>query len=1383
MGATATEPPSVSLSFANNFWGKDDAGVGPMLDRMHAAKVTNDELKHFYAARASIEEDYARKLLNLSRKPLGSCETGTLRLSCDVIRAEVESMGKAHQNVAHQMKTELEEPLAAFAGGMKERRKIVQNGIEKLLKLKMQQTSTMNKARDKYEQDCLKIKGFLAQAHMVMGQEERKNKAKLEKTQINLATTSADYEAAVKVLEETTGRWNRDWKAACDKFQDLEEERIDYTKSSLWNFANIASTVCVSDDASCEKIRLSLEDCDVEKDITGFIKESGTGQEIPDAPKFINFCKGDAETSSQVSEDENYSVAQFARTLNPAYRASSPAPSNFDSHHDPNNPLAREMGLQRDTRPILPDDIDALPLQPVDSRRQSMDRSRQSVDRSRQSIDMPRQSVDRSRQSVDRSRQSVDMSRQAAESPQPYMDEPQQYVESPRQHIDSPRQRAEQPRQSRQYVEQQRQYIEQSQQHVEPLRRYTESPRLQYAEPPRQQYTEPPRQQYVEPPKPQYTEPSRQQYVESPEPQYVEPPYEEPPQQQYVEPPEPQYTEPPREQYVEPPKPQYVEPPKPQYVEPPKPQYVEPPKQQYQIEPLRKRADTLRQRVESPQPMQSPQATRGVQPDSRLIQAQEQARQQYQQTPVPLNDYPADGMTQFCRIGAPTDRNSIPSPVRPASRSSQSDCSNPNSFSSVEPPSGSCSPGKPMAAPSISEPSPIEEGSVQKKRGFFNSPFARRKSKHEIEPPALAPSTRKTWTPPSRRNTEENNSLTKSFVIRPTRAIESKPPSPGPEPTDPRANFQLNVGNNVFDVASPDKKKQEPETDAQEELDPIAQALEELRGVTKQTSVRQPEERKQAAVRQTADRYHGLATPAPPATPAVGSKLAGSVPTPLSSASITAAKRGTPPPSYEQPPMSRLGAPKPAHTARQMQKTTQMYVNQKVNMFNGGDAARPPSRSPTKQEAPRTAAAAATTPQAASPRTASPAPARAVSPRPTLQTAKQTPTQNSYRTTPTQQQPQSPSTYQPVQRQSTIPSQPAQRPPSQASQRPLRQQAAAQPVPRPASRQQSQQQKPSPAAQPVPRPASRQQAQPQATPPAAQQASRPMSRQQTQQQPPASPAASNNRTESPNPYAPSSAGGRPRAQTGSASAQAYGTPMGRNTFTSSRGQSPAVNNTQPAASPKPLQQKPVQQQQAPQPKPVQQQPSPQKPQPPPQQPPQPAFAQAQSRPQSRAAASSRAASPNPQFRQSFDRPGSSLGSEMALALSTAGSERGDGSVYGGSQYGGSVRGRANTARPQSSYMGSEFGFNGGSGSSVRAESRVRSKSLAEPKNYNSQGRLILNYSRAMYSYAAQIPEELGFQKGDILAVLRLQDDGWWEAEAVGKQGRPGLVPSNYLQPC
>jgi len=222
-GSVTPEGPSVALSFANNFWGKDDAGVSPLLERMQDAKVSGDELKAFYTARAQIEDEYARKLLNLARKPLGSSEAGTLRASLDVVRGEVEVMGKAHQQVAVQMKGELEEPLSAFSGGIKERRKIVQSGIEKLLKTKMQQTATVNKARDKYESDCLKIKGYLAQGHMVMGQEEKKNKAKLEKTQIQMSSTSNEYEAVVKILEETTTRWNREWKLACDVIHSFSQ--------------------------------------------------------------------------------------------------------------------------------------------------------------------------------------------------------------------------------------------------------------------------------------------------------------------------------------------------------------------------------------------------------------------------------------------------------------------------------------------------------------------------------------------------------------------------------------------------------------------------------------------------------------------------------------------------------------------------------------------------------------------------------------------------------------------------------------------------------------------------------------------------------------------------------------------------------------------------------------------------------------------------------------------------------------------------------------------------------------------------------------------------------------------------------------------------------
>ncbi|KAI5201141.1 hypothetical protein E4T39_05323 [Aureobasidium subglaciale] len=962
--------PSVSLSFAvaNNFWGKEDAGVDPLLERMHNAKITSDELKSFYTQRAAIEEEYSRKILNLARKPLGSSEAGTLRMSMDVVRGELEAMGKSHQHIAQQMKGELEEPLSTFSGGIKERRKIIQNSIEKLLKTKTQQTHTVNKARDRYEQDCLKIKGYLAQGHMVMGQEERKNKAKLEKTQIQMSATSSEYETAVKVLEETTARWNREWKAACDKFQDLEEERLDFTKSSLWSFANISSTVCVSDDASCEKIRLSLEDCDVEKDIAGFIKDNGTGQEIPDPPKYINFCRGDiSDNASDVSDDAHYSVAQFQRTMNPAFRSSSPQPSTYSSHHDPASVLAQEMALGSSV---------------------NSERSQRSQ-----------------------------RSQQAAVAPLP---------------------------------------VRQSSQQAAPASAYQEYPK------------------------------------------------------------------------------------------------------------------------------------------------------------VPHNEYPMDGMTQFCRLGPPSDRSSIPSPTRPED-DSHSDISNANSFSSVEPPT---SPLKQLNGSTVSTNSQSDEKTLQKRRsGFFqnHSPFGRRKSKHENAVPASisnGPAQRNTWAPAPRPQTASSPARPFAREARNVGFGSDPMPSPDAEPVDPRANFQLNIGNNVFDVATPDARRKSTAPAPEEptnELDPIAQALAELKGVTKQ-----------ASTRVSADRYAGIPTPAPGAGRASPSPL-------LVNSDIRAGQRGTPPPSYDQP-MRRLGAPQPAFTSKQMQQTTASYMTQKRDMFNA-----PPRNTPSQMGSRPVSRGGDRRGSGEMMRSASPAPLRASSPAP-----------------------------------------------------------------------------------------------PRATSP------RPSTGYDRRSQP--GPPGQDYRSVSPNPYGGPPPGGmsagRPRAQSSSPIKQQQQRP-GYNPAYASHGNSPV-------------------------------------------------------------SAMPRSASPNPQFRGSAgpgSRPTSSRGDPAAMAMQLAPS--------GDQGYPPSSRGAPNgqqgtPLRPTSTYYGAEGGWAAASSPHGNASprqappqqqqlsTRVRSQSSAGQRQFTKDGRPILQFSRAMYMYSAAIPEELTFAKGDILAVLRLQDDGWWEAEIAGKDGRRGLVPSNYL---
>jgi Variant SH3 domain len=166
----------------------------------------------------------------------------------------------------------------------------------------------------------------------------------------------------------------------------------------------------------------------------------------------------------------------------------------------------------------------------------------------------------------------------------------------------------------------------------------------------------------------------------------------------------------------------------------------------------------------------------------------------------------------------------------------------------------------------------------------------------------------------------------------------------------------------------------------------------------------------------------------------------------------------------------------------------------------------------------------------------------------------------------------------------------------------------------------------------------------------------------------------------------------------------------------------------------------------------------------------------------------RAVSPQPQFRQ-HNRPSSADGMELQLSANPV-------EAYGTDYDNHGSRSR-DAGRPKSMYYGAV----------PETASRSRSKSLAvaDPsRQYSRDGRPILHFgenpfinshfcvfansnnnkkARAKFNYAAVIPEELGFTKGDVLAIVRLQDDGWWEAEIAGihSHGRTGLVPSNYLQ--
>ena len=389
---------------------------------------------------------------------------------------------------------------------------------------------------------------------------------------------------------------------------------------------------------------------------------------------------------------------------------------------------------------------------------------------------------------------------------------------------------------------------------------------------------------------------------------------------------------------------------------------------------------------------------------------------------VPHNEYPTEGMTMYCRAGPPSATGSaISANTRPSSRDDQSEISQPSSYTSADPMSGKNSPIKGagpaggVQLPGMASP----EKSVQKKRsGFFsNSPF-RRKSKREPDHQAHN-SNRNTWNPSTNNSKINVNSATQSSVSQqssPVKFTSSRPESrnvfrreqapEGEEPADPRASFQLNVGNNVFDVASPDSqstprasmnpRRGVPGSGASSSLvspggdlsmDPVAQALAELKSANSNMGMG-----KQASMRVQADRHLGVQTPGPDSqSPTRPSMIS------AQSADKLAAQRGTPPPAYDVAPTGRssaLGVPQPAFTSREMRSRTETWgassTSSPARPPNGNVRARSPGPGMPRAASPQPQNMRARSPGPGMPRAASPQPQnmRARSPGPGMMRAR-----------------------------------------------------------------------------------------------------------------------------------------------------------------------------------------------------------------------------------------------------------------------------------------------------------------------------------------------------------------------------------------------------------
>ncbi|KAL1406217.1 formin-binding protein [Vanrija albida] len=295
-GADESDP---ALDFCNAFWGPGDRGYEVIMARLRGASRTIDELKQFWKERAAIEEEYGKRLQKLAKLPLGKDEIGDLAASLQSIQEETAAQASYHLNLSTDLHQLVEVPTTELGNRYAHVKKGMQATVEKAWRNKGLQEGHVAKTRERYESDCLKLNSYTANTQLVQGKELEKIHGKADRVRQTIGSNEQDFRNFVSVLEGTTQKWENEWKTFTDHVQDLEEDRLVQTKDIAWAYANQVSQVCVEDDSSCERIRERLEQFEPASDMFHFVRGWGTGDQIPDPPKFVNYSLGENPPRTQ----------------------------------------------------------------------------------------------------------------------------------------------------------------------------------------------------------------------------------------------------------------------------------------------------------------------------------------------------------------------------------------------------------------------------------------------------------------------------------------------------------------------------------------------------------------------------------------------------------------------------------------------------------------------------------------------------------------------------------------------------------------------------------------------------------------------------------------------------------------------------------------------------------------------------------------------------------------------------------------------------------------------------------------------------------------------------------------------------------------------------
>lgn len=325
------------LKYVDSFWNSDinsSDGFDALKSRMRDGRKLCKDIEDYLRQRAKIEAQFAKELQKLARSTTSDIkDEGQLENAWKILKKQTENISAAHDSAGTDF-GKLASEISSFNDEQKQKTKAVEDKITKLHNAAKSSNQKATNAHRTYQQKCRdweSARDALCNAEnsvaSITPKDMEKIRNKHNKCKEEMEKADSNYKTSIDELKYSQNSWEKETEDGCKVLQDLDEKRIYHLRDSLWKCTNVDSEACVLHDEYSEKVRLSLEQCDVEQEIDEFVKSRSTGSVRPATVPYEDYFGSSPAFNGKTSTIDKRSFRNASKGGFSALM-SSPAPSS-----------------------------------------------------------------------------------------------------------------------------------------------------------------------------------------------------------------------------------------------------------------------------------------------------------------------------------------------------------------------------------------------------------------------------------------------------------------------------------------------------------------------------------------------------------------------------------------------------------------------------------------------------------------------------------------------------------------------------------------------------------------------------------------------------------------------------------------------------------------------------------------------------------------------------------------------------------------------------------------------------------------------------------------------------------------------------------------------